>query len=337
MPGAASCARCNASLRLQTAAVEVYPPRAGALARTARRWFPWRRFYYPLRDIGRQIVARPIETGLARTFDAGPIAASAWLRMAVPGWAQCAAGQRWRGRAFFAVWIALLAAGIMCFGATPGSMMLGFAFSVHIGSVLDVLAPRSDRDPRQIVLRALVIAAPLLVLYLPIGWGALQLVGTRQWQADAPPFAAGDVILYSRRAYNTSGPAPGDVVLFRDESRRPVAANGHARVYQGAGDWVDRVLAVPGSTVSCRNGELLVDGRPSAWRPLNANVLPDQPELRVPEGMYYIVPSTNAAALPFIGSPQWRDACLHPRNEIIGKVLVRHYPIWRWWWLRSSE
>ena len=51
MPGANACVRCGTSMQLRAEAIDVHPPRARPLVLHLRRWIPWRRLYYPVRDV----------------------------------------------------------------------------------------------------------------------------------------------------------------------------------------------------------------------------------------------------------------------------------------------
>src|SRR5919204_650375 len=71
----------------------------------------------------------------------------------------------------------------------------------------------------------------------------------------------------------------------------PVAGGGHGAVRVPAGEYIDRVLASPGSEIVWEKGQLTVDGVPSALRPLGPERLPGRLALTVPEGSYLILPS----------------------------------------------
>jgi len=315
-------------MQLRAVAIDVHPPRASPLVRRVRRWLPWRRVYYPLRDFVVEF-GGAWDRGVAQVFDAAPLKPGTLPRMAVPGWAQRFRGQTQRGNIFFGIWSTLLTTGLACFGSAFGSFMLGLAFAVHVGSILDMLRATTGRTPRQILVGGMVVGVAILALYLPLSRMVLHFVDARQWYQDAGPFASGDVVLFNPRAYITASPRAGDIVLLRASDRD--FRTGHV-VYRVTGNAVDRVLAEPGSTVAWKNGELWVDGRRSNLRPVSGQGLPDQSDLRVPEGMYYIVRST----IPLVGGvvgPLQQNLVLHPRGEIVGRAIVRHYPIWRWWWM----
>jgi hypothetical protein len=330
MPGANACVRCGTSMRLRAEAIDVHPPRARPLVLHLRRWIPWRRLYYPVRDV---VFKRggALEHGAATIFDTAPLKPGTLPRMLVPGWAQRFQGQTQRGRAFFGVWSALLTTGLLSFGSTFGSIMLGLAFAVHAGSALDLLLPVRDRTPQQILIRGLIVGLVLLAIYIPPGRVLLHFVDARQWLRSEEPFAAGDVVLFNPRAYVSDEPQVGDVVLFQDSNWFAQAPEYRHTIIRG-GEGIDRVLAGPGSTVSWKEGELWVDGRQSTLRPLNGQALPNQADLRVPAGMYYIVPSTSTIAGVALRSTQ-PDRVLRPRETILGRAIVRHYPLWRWWWM----
>ena len=318
-------------MQLQAVAIDVHPPRASPMARRVRRWLPWRRFYYPIARL-RCGVWRLGRVGVAWVFGAEPLKSGTLPRMAVPGWAHRFQGQTQRGGIFFGIWSTLLTTGLASFGSAFGSVMFGLAFAVHVGSILDLLRSTAGRTPRQIVVGGIGVGVALLALYVPLSRMVLHFVDARQWYQDAGPFASGDVVLFNPRAYVNDSPQAGDIVLFRgsDEDFR----TGHV-VYRMTGEAVDRVLAEPGSRVAWKSGELWVDGRQSNLRPLSGESLPDQPDLVVPANMYYIVPTMPSTANVVLGRVGLlsRYAVLQPRQNIVGRAIVRHYPIWRWWWM----
>src|SRR5579864_3853550 len=136
MPGSDVCGRCGTSLRLATAVIDVHPPRASAVARRFRRFVP-RRAYYDLRDLGRRAHSRV--SGVARRNAPALPPVSVVARLVFPGWSHFYLRQLWRGRLFMWSFLALLLPGLIWWGTTVGSILLGLAFSVHSTAALDIV------------------------------------------------------------------------------------------------------------------------------------------------------------------------------------------------------
>ena len=79
------------------------------------------------------------------------------------------------------------------------------------------------------------------------------------------------MVLVNPSAYRSSDPQPGDVVHYGLAPQDiPMAGfGGHGAIYRLQGDRIDRILARGGDKVTCSQGELLVNGQPSPWLPLN--------------------------------------------------------------------
>src|SRR5437764_12938278 len=168
MPGTDVCGRCGTSLALRSAAIDVHPPRARALTKRLRRALPVRRAYVTVRD--NLAAARREGADQNTSLSPGLI-----LRMALPAWPQFYLGLRRRGHIFLWSFIAALIPGILFFGSNSGLVLLGFAFSIHSSSALDVImytfpnAGFRDRMARSMlisVLLALVIYWPIALMFV---------------------------------------------------------------------------------------------------------------------------------------------------------------------------
>ena len=81
------------------------------------------------------------------------------------------------------------------------------------------------------------------------------------------------------------------------------------------------------------HGQLWVDGKLSAHRPLNPSVLPDLIELSVPTGSYCILPTTILNAGRAMTVRDWYELSIVNTDGIQGRVFLRNYPLARWWWI----
>ncbi|HEX4144636.1 MAG TPA: hypothetical protein VHY91_14110 [Pirellulales bacterium] len=251
-------------------------------------------------------------------------------RLILPGWAQTYLGERVVGQRFFWVWLALALAGVACYGSQFGAIVLGAMVAVHCGSIIDVfwrLDGVGARVRRQIATAAgciLVTAA-----YWLIGVNVHRVVDSRQWIEVGQPFAARDVVLFRPGAYADRAPQPGDVVVYSSQGRaQPTTILGWRAAVQINGDWVDRVIAGPGSHVVWESGQLWVDDQLSDLRPLNPERMPQRLELTVPEQSFAIFPTTH----PYF-SPAAETSVVN-RGRILGLAIARNYPPWRIWVLR---
>ncbi len=335
MPSTPSCVRCGASLSLATTAISVIPPRASDWRKAFRRWLPLRPTYYPIRDAV-VAIAQSMGISISRRLEIQFPPPLVMARMILPGWANAYLGHTERGRVYLCAWLLSLLVGIVAFGSTIGAIALGLTFAVHIASILDLLLQGNQAGARSLTILTVLAAAILLAIYLPVGRVASRFVSSRQLIQTTEPFTSGDVVLFRPRAYTTTLPQPGDVVLYRNT---PFNAAAPRRSYRRAynrieGEWVDRVVAGPGSTVRWQDGTLLVNGEPSPFLPLNPQNLPSLLEIEVPYDACCILPTTNPYLAEARSAEEFRSSCIVPRSHLVGKVIVRNYPIWRWWWVR---
>jgi hypothetical protein len=257
------------------------------------------------------------------------------LRMIVPGWAHWHVGLRGRARAFAGIWGACLLVGLLGFGSSIGAVALGAAFAVHAGSILDLLLQVEGAKVRSTVLVMMLTAALLAGAYVPLGRAALGIITARQLLETGEPLEPGDVVLFMPGAYNTRLPQPGEVVLYSNTPFRttdPRAPGGRARQLSIRGEWVDRVVAGPGSTVKWIDGKLWVDGQESIYLPLNPNRISGPFEFTVPTDACCVFPTTNPYANAVGGTGYSTSAIVH-QSQLVGRVVVRNYPFWRWWFL----
>ena len=112
------------------------------------------------------------------------------------------------------------------------------------------------------------------------------------------PLHAGDAILYRPGG----SPDVGDVVLYQItpgtvqlEPRGDTPRSTSCR-----GEFIDRIIAGPGQSVTWKQRQLLVDGQPSPWQPLEPAAVDADLQFTVPAGYYGILPSTRRRTLPGI-------------------------------------
>jgi hypothetical protein len=54
----------------------------------------------------------------------------------------------------------------------------------------------------------------------------------------------------------------------------------------------------------------------------------------VPERHYLVVPSAQPQGAPVYPIDVWTRMSLVPRENLLGRVFLRHQPLARWWWVR---
>ncbi len=177
----------------------------------------------------------------------------------------------------------------------------------------------------------------------------------------------GDRVIANRLAYLGSGPAQGDIVVFEAGPSWEIGVPDAPDPIRGALRWigevtgfgpsgphtlVKRVIGEPGQTVSCcsESGALLVNGapllEPYVYNDLSfeAGVLDCTTEPRstrcfdavtVPSESYLMLGDNRAGSsdsavlcrVAGVSDECWRWA---EREDVVGKVFVRYWPIPRW-------
>lgn len=316
MPGTDYCGRCGTSLRLSTAAFDVYPPRAGRWAKRVRRAFPLARALGAIRDALRLPMA-VLPMWMPPLTDI--------VRLSIPGWPQRHRGQRLRASLFLGAFLLLLLGGALLLGATWGSILLGLAFAVHSASVFDATTSSVEAlgAARRILRSALLSMLLGLFIYTPIGIALGYIIAPIVVVTPSPPLVANDVLLVQY----VSAAAIGRTVLYNLPNFRMLTGN-HGYTEFG-GQQVDRILAGPGSQVLWEHGRLLVDGVPSELRPLNPLNMPPRLQLTVPKDCFLILPTTVPYVNAKLALDVWQTLSVVPRGDVVGTVYFRYRPFSR--------
>lgn len=321
----ATCGRCGTSLALASLAIDVHPPRASARAKRWRRFLPAGRFAF-----GRQLgeLARQMTGFSPGDGPASPVL----LRLVVPGWAQAFLGHARRGKWFLGAYLGCLLLGLLMLGSPLGSVWLGLALAVHLSSALDVVMVGAA--PSRIS-RCLLCCILLVVgIYVPAIWLGSQLASPRRILQPLGVLQAGDVVLVDLQSYRWRRPEPGEVVLYNAVPAHVPGRYGLRNAqYRIDGERIDRILAGPGQVVELADDRLLVDGQRVEYAALNPQRVSANLKLTVPKGCYLILPSTALAEQHNLQRLDWQSIGLIPAEQIEGKVWLRNYPFWRFWWL----
>jgi hypothetical protein len=325
MPGSAVCGRCGTSLGLATAAVDVHPPRAGKFAKRMRRVRPVARTYYEAREVAGEARSRTLWL-FGQVAPSAPPLPVVW-RMILPGWSHLYAGRRLAGHLFLWSFLVCLLFGLLLFGHLWGSIFLGLAFSIHSSAILDLIS--QDLAPGEVVRRMvrglLITVALALILYLPMGRLLTRVADPQVIDMAVAPFLEEhDVLLVNHWAHARVG----RIVLY-DLPEYTAPGTGHNRTVF-TGRRIDRILAGPGDSVLWEDGRLTVNGVPTDLMPANPIHPPGKALFLVPQGHYFILPSTTMYARGPANSGIWRALCMIPFESIHGQAYLRSHPISRW-------
>jgi hypothetical protein len=266
--------------------------------------------------------------GAARRLASSLPPAGILLRLAFPGWAHFYAGRRARGHAFLWAFVACLLPGLLLWGTGWGSIFLGLAFSVHSSAALDVLNLTFGRCSfGQLMARSVAVSVVVAgAVYWPAGWLLTRVADPQVMAMRTGAFNAGDVVLVNHWA----NVAPGRVVLYDIPPHMAVLADGNRRVntlFRGAR--IERVIAGPGDAVRVEHGVVFVNGRPSQWLPLDTRRLPARLAQTVPQGHYFILPTTTDV-LPAVDQAQtWAAISMVPAESVRGLAYARSQPLSR--------
>ena len=324
MPGSAVCGRCGTSLGLATATIDVHPPRAGRFSKTARRAVPMRRALYSAQRMTGRIERR----WFTQTM---PELAVLW-RLIVPGWSHLYLGQIWRGRLFLWGYLLFLIPGVLLFGSTIGSILIGFAFSVHSSAALDIVmrdTPHATFRQRMAMSIAVSLAVGVLI-YWPLWRAVTRFIEPHTITRFSGPFEDGDVVMVHPRAL----PQVGQVVIYDiPEGRSRGNPHGHGeRIIWFRGERIDRIVAGPGDRVQWDGQQLLVNGAASPWLPLEPAALPKEGKLSfaVPADCFLILPTTEPDEWIIQRDNLWEGLCYVKAEDIHGRVFARTQPLWHW-------
>lgn len=322
MPGTATCARCGSSLTLASSDLDVHPPRAGSMALAFRRLVPFQHALYAFRDR-----ASGISHCTLPALDARMPETALLIRLVVPGWAQLRLGQRRLGHFLLWAWLALMLSGLLYFGTSAGSILMGLAFSVHSFGAADLInrAATNRGFGAQLGRSILVSVVLALALYGPGAYLLTRIADPLTLGYTAGPFREGDSLLVNHWAT----PDRGSVVMYDvPRYQRPYQRGGPGRQIVGySGQRIDRVVAVEGDRVEIRGGVLLVNGKLATHLPLGAARPGTIREFTLGEEMVFIVPSTTPD-LTFATDPTLlMEMSIVPRGSIRGVVYARLHPL----------
>ena len=127
-----------------------------------------------------------------------------------------------------------------------------------------------------------------------------------------------DRVLANRFIYRFRDPRRGEIVVFR----APPEA---ARLCQGGGVYVKRLIGLPGDTWAERNGVVYIDGKPLREPYVQATYRDafDYPPRKIPPGRYFFMGDNRKYSCD---SRRWGTV---PRKDIVGLVFATYWPLGR--------
>ena len=152
---------------------------------------------------------------------------------------------------------------------------------------------------RRLFILVLVIAA-----IIAFGWGfvARSITVPADARDMSPTLRPGARVWLDKLGYHIFPPHRGDIVAVAADS-------------SGAGFRIGRIVALPGDSVSAKEGKLLIDGSAVAESYAHGSLAATFEPIRVPQGHYFVLPDDRARA------PRNPRTALASKDAIIGKVL----------------
>ena len=125
-----------------------------------------------------------------------------------------------------------------------------------------------------------------------------------------------DRVIANRLAYRFRSPERGEIVVFRAPARAAQACN-------GGGDYVKRIVGLPGETITMRRGHVLVDGRP-----LDESTYVRTPAQRGDQTGSWHVPAARYLLLGDNRPASCDSRAFGPvaRDALVGPVEARYWP-----------
>ncbi len=153
----------------------------------------------------------------------------------------------------------------------------------------------------------LIFLAIVIFLLLQIAVQSFIIVGSSM----EPDFHDGQRLLINKATYFFREPAMGDVVVFHPPNSR-------------RGDYIKRIIALPGDTVEIKMGMVYVNDSP-----LDEPYIKDQPSYSlypktVPENNYFVLGDNRN------NSNDSHNGWTVPRQNIVGKVWLLIWPPGQW-------
>jgi signal peptidase I len=153
----------------------------------------------------------------------------------------------------------------------------------------------------------------IVVVFVVLWFTAIQTYEVFQTSME-PNFHEGERVIVFRPAYWIGQPQRGDVVVLK----APVESDG---------DYIKRVIGVPGDTVEIIQGAVYVNGVKLNEPYVKRSFTYSYGKTVVPAGEYFVLGDNRD-----VSNDSHRFGPL-PRQHIIGKVFIIYWPPQHWQWV----
>jgi hypothetical protein len=228
------------------------------------------------------------------------------LRILIPGYPQWAWRQRERALVLFGSYLVAVGVGLFAWGTPIGMAVLAFAYGTHVASATDAVRQRAFPGFGRWVPMISASGGLGLGIYAP----ALALATLFAWPGMGSGLAR-EGYMVNCRAFRNTPPRPGEWIWLQSSP--------------WGGGRLGRVIAGPGQEIGWSGEQFRVDGQlpppglASCRRPRRpaADLI-----FTVPRNHALIAPASPGSPEPVPG-----NLVLVPRDQILGRVWARLYPI----------
>ena len=136
-----------------------------------------------------------------------------------------------------------------------------------------------------------------------------------------PNFYANDYIFLNRLSYKLgSGPAKGDVIVFKSDSKELLDKNGKNKLL------IKRVIGVPGDKIKITGGEVYINGEKDEQDYTKDGDTPgDVAETEVPDGKLFCMGDNRRVSV----DSRSKEVGFVDQDSIVGKAMFRLLPLGR--------
>ncbi len=329
MPGMKRCARCQASLALDS--VDVIPPRASQREKTIPNWLrsTVNRIRYGAADAANDALrAKRGEVNFRWTL-------GDYLCLLVGGLQQSVRGEL-AGWFWLGGWIVLFILSVGFAGTGFGSVCLGLLFAVHAMSIADIFFRQQEEWGTRVRFMG-VVALALGLIY----GGTIRTLGAFvtpiRFLSETTDLSSGDVIWYADASPTKNGQLVAYDIGRLDFSYR---INNAPAIFRVGGTRINRQVAEAGQVVSWRNNTLFVDNKECEWQPRNFMERVADFEIPVDDGYIFVSPEgiVPENAIGMLGAPISMPTVtsnkiimgrigLVPKQRVLGRVFLRSFPL----------
>ncbi len=169
-------------------------------------------------------------------------------------------------------------------------------------------------NPKKSTKRFVLELVEIVVLAFAVSW----IIHTFMFEARyvpsesmLPTIQVGDRIVVDKFFYKHFGSIErNDIVVFHSTSAMPIKD-----------DMVKRVIGLPGDTIEIKTHKVLLNGKEISEPFILQKTVGDYGPVTVPEGSLFVMGDNRN------NSDDSRDWGFLPENELVGKVILRYWPL----------